>query len=320
MTLDDILEEIKKAKNIVIITHEAPDGDAIGSSLAMRLALKELGKDADVIMTEYPRLFGFLPGANEIKKESKIKNYDLAIALDCSDLKRLNGGEDYFETAKIKIQIDHHGSNTMFGDINFVNPASPACAEVLIGMFDYFGININKEIGTCLVTGIITDTGGFRYSGVTAETFEFTAELLRKGVKVSDIYKRVLDTKTRANFELNKLIVQRMEILEKGKVTFTYITLEDEKNVNAEAGDHEGLVEIGRDIEDVEVSIFIREVEDPRGKAFKVSLRSNDYVNVSDICLIYGGGGHPRAAGCLMLGEKEKVKERLLSSIKKVLQ
>ncbi len=318
MTLDNILEEIKKAEKIVILTHETPDGDAIGSTLAMSLAIKQLGKNPDVIIPEYSRLFEFLPGSKDIKKESDIQKYDLAISVDCTDLKRLKCGDRYFANAKSKIVIDHHGTNKMFGDFNFVNPVSPACCEILIGMFEYFGIEITKEIGSCIVTGIITDTGGFRYSGVTAETFEFTAELLRKGVNVSDIYKRVLDTKTRANFELNKLVSQRMEILENGKVTFTYINLEDEKNVNAEEGDHEGLVEIGRDIEGVEVSVFIREKQDPSG--YKVSLRSNDYVNVSDVCLMFGGGGHPKAAGCFIQGDLEQAKTKILAEIKKVLK
>ena len=318
MTLDNILEEIKKAEKIVILTHETPDGDAIGSSLAMSLAIKQLGKNPDVIIPEYSRLFEFLPGSKDIKKESDIQKYDLAISVDCTDLKRLKCGDRYFANAKSKIVIDHHGTNKMFGDFNFVNPVSPACCEILIGMFEYFGIEITKEIGSCIVTGIITDTGGFRYSGVTAETYEFTAELLRKGVNVSDIYKRVLDTKTRANFELNKLVSQRMEILENGKVTFTYINLEDEKNVNAEEGDHEGLVEIGRDIEGVEVSVFIREKQDPSG--YKVSLRSNDYVNVSDVCLMFGGGGHPKAAGCFIQGDLEQAKTKILAEIKKVLK
>ena len=310
MTLDNILEEIKKAEKIVILTHENPDGDAIGSSLAMDLAIKQLGKNPDVIIPEYSRLFEFLPGSEDIKKESDIQKYDLAISVDCTDLKRLKCGDKYFANAKSKIVIDHHGTNKMFGDFNFVNPVSPACCEILIGMFEYFGIEITKEIGSCIVTGIITDTGGFRYSGVTAETFEFTAELLRKGVNVSEIYKRVLDTKTRANFELNKLISQRMEILEDGKVTFTYI--------NAEEGDHEGLVEIGRDIEGVEVSVFIREKQDPKG--YKISLRSNDYVNVSDVCLMFGGGGHPKAAGCFIQGDLEQAKTKILAEIKKVLK
>ena len=317
MTLDSILEEIKAAEKIVILTHEAPDGDAIGSSLAMMHALKKIGKESDVIIPEYSRLFSFLPGSEEIKKESDVEEYDLAIALDCGDVKRLKYGEKYFEDAKRKVQIDHHGSNTMFADLNFVNPVSPACCEILVEMFQYYGIEIDKTIGTCLVTGIITDTGGFRYQKTSAETFEFTAELLREGVNVSDIYKRVQDTKTRENFELSKLVINRMELLEDGKVTFTYITQEDTKRIGAEVGDHEGLVEIGRDIEGVEVAIFIREKEDG---SFKASLRSNDYVNVADICLFFGGGGHQRAAGCNLNDDKDVVKEKLLNEIRKVLK
>ncbi|MBR3249432.1 MAG: bifunctional oligoribonuclease/PAP phosphatase NrnA [Clostridia bacterium] len=317
MTLDSILEEIKAAEKIVILTHEAPDGDAIGSSLAMMHALRKIGKESDVIIPEYSRLFSFLPGSEEIKKESDIEEYDLAIALDCGDIKRLKYGEKHFEDAKRKVQIDHHGSNTMFADLNFVNPVSPACCEILVEMFQYYGIEIDKTIGTCLVTGIITDTGGFRYQKTSAETFEFTAELLREGVNVSDIYKRVQDTKTRENFELSKLVINRMELLEDGKVTFTYITQEDTKRIGAEVGDHEGLVEIGRDIEGVEVAIFIREKEDG---SFKASLRSNDYVNVADICLLFGGGGHQRAAGCNLNDDKDVVKEKLLNEIRKVLK
>ena len=126
MTLDDILVEIKEAEKIVIMAHETPDGDAIGSMLAMRLALKKLGKESDVIVREFPRTFDFLAGANEVKSNSDIEKYDLAISLDCADLKRLIGKE-YFEKAKRTIVIDHHSTNAMYGDINFVNPVSPAC-------------------------------------------------------------------------------------------------------------------------------------------------------------------------------------------------
>ena len=220
MTLDNILEEIKKAETIVVLAHENPDGDAIGSVLAMGLALKSMGKNPDMIIREFPRTFNFLPGANEVKQNSDVQKYDLAISLDCADLRRLVGKE-YFEEARKTIVIDHHGSNCMYADINFVNPVSPACCEILAGMFTYFDIDINQDIGSCILTGIITDTGGFKYQGVTAETFEFTAELLRKGVNVSEIYKKALETRTRANFELLKRTLDRMEILEDGKVTFT---------------------------------------------------------------------------------------------------
>lgn len=317
MTLDNIIEKIKQAEKIVILTHETPDGDAIGSSLAMKIALKQLGKEADVIIREYPRVFDFLPGKNEIKSDTDIENYDLAISLDCADFKRLIGNE-YFEKAKQTIVIDHHGTNKMYGDFNFVNPVAPACCQILIGMFEYFNIQIDKELGTCILTGIITDTGGFRYSGVTPETFEFTADLLAKGVNVSDIYKRVLETKTKPNFELMKKTIDRMEFLENGKVTFTYITNQDLKEVNAGIGDHEGLVEIGRDIEGVEVSIFIRQKEDDE-KSYKVSMRSNEYVNVSDVCFRFGGGGHEKAAGALIQGNIDEVKQKILNEVKKVL-
>ena len=318
MTLDNILEEIKKAESIVILAHETPDGDAIGSCLAMNVALKKLGKNPDVIIKEFPRIFDFLPNRNEVKISSEIQKYDLAISLDCADLKRLVGSE-YFENAKKTIVIDHHSSNKMYGDINFVNPVAPACCQILIGMFEYFDIPIDKELGTCILTGIITDTGGFKYPGVTAETFEFTAELLGKGVNVSDIYKKVLQTKTKANYELMKKTINRMEFLEDGKVTFTYITSKDLEEVNAGIGDHEGLVEVGRDIEGVEVSVFIRQ-KDEEEDVYKVSMRSNSYVNVSDVCFMFGGGGHPMAAGALVQGDIEQVKEKILKELRKILK
>ena len=317
MTLDEILKQIQKAEKIVILTHESPDGDAVGSSLAMKLILEKLEKNADVIIPEYSRLFNFLPSAEEIMIDSEIKNYDLAISVDCATFKRM-AKKEYFENAKSTIVIDHHGSNTMYGDLNYVNPASPACCEVIAGMLKYYEIDITKDIGTCLMTGIITDTGGFRHVGITPETFEFTADLIRLGVDVPDIYKRTLNTKTRANFELSKKVMDRMEILEDGKVTFTYMNKKDEEEVGAEPGDHEGLVEIGRDIEGVEVSIFIRQKENE--EAYKISMRSGNNVNVSDICFLFGGGGHPRAAGALIQGNVEQVKEKLMKEVRKALK
>lgn len=313
MTLDNIIEEIDKAKNIVILTHEMPDGDAIGSSLALYAGLKQLGKDVDVIIPEYSKTFEFLPNSNEIKKEGRNEVYDLAIALDCGDIKRLNGFAKYFEDANTKISIDHHSSNTMFADYNFVNPAAPACAQILVIVLEALGVIINKEIGTCLLTGIITDTGGFKYKGVTAETFEFVAELLNRGVNVSDVYKKVLQTISKARFELTRIALNRLEFLENGKLTFTYITKEDEEKVGAGSNDHDGIVERGRDIEGVEVSIFLRETDN----GYKISLRSNEYVNVSDICLMFGGGGHIRAAGGNINLPFEQAKTKIVEECKK---
>lgn len=317
MTLDHIVEEIQKANSIAILTHENPDGDAIGSSLAMYLALKTIKDDVDVIIPEYSKTYKFLPGAEDIKKEGKQERYDLAISVDVPDIKRLNGFAKYFEDAKSTISIDHHSSNKMFANYNFVDPVSPACCQILIVVLEYLKIEITREIGTCLLTGIITDTGGFKYPGVTAETFEFVAWLLNRGIDVSSIYKKALQIKTKANFELTRLGMNRIEFFEDGKISFTYINLEDFKRFGSEEGSHEGIVEIGRDIEGVEVSIFLREQEDG---SYKVSLRSNEYVNVSDICLMFGGGGHIKAAGCTIQGDKDQVKEKLVKEIKKALK
>lgn len=315
MTLDNILEEVKKAEKIVILTHEHPDGDAIGSSLAMYHALKAFGKNPDVIIPVHSKVFNCLPGVEDIKTESNIENYDLAISLDCATIKMLNGFVNYFENAKVKVCIDHHSTNTMFGDYNYVNPAAPACAQILLVILEYFGIEMTKEIGTCILTGIITDTGGFKYQGVTAETFEFVAWLLNKGVNVSSIYRQVLEVKTKPNFELHRIASNRVEFLEDGKIAYTYITAEDEQKAGSESGDHEGIVDIGRCVEGVEVSIFIRQTE----KGCKISLRSNDYVNVADACSIFGGGGHARAAGATIQGTIEQAKEKVLSEVIRLL-
>ncbi len=315
MILDDISKEIKQANSIVILTHVEPDGDAIGSSLAMYNGLKKIGKDVDVIIQSFSKAFEFLPGAGQIKNESN-KMYDLAIALDCGDIKRLSGFKEYFENTKCKIEIDHHEMNSMFADYNFVNPTAPACCQILIYVLKTLGIEIDKTIGTCLLTGIITDTGGFKYSGVTAETFEFAAELLSKGVNVSDIYKRVLQTQTKAKFELSKRAMSRLEFFSNEKIAFTYITKKDEEEVKSSNGDHEGIVEIGRDIENVEISIFLRETDD----GYKISLRSNEYANVSDICLMFNGGGHIRAAGGFSSLPFEETKNRIIEECKKHLK
>lgn len=318
MTIDNIKQEINNANSIIILTHEMPDGDAIGSSLAMYNGLKKLGKDVEVIMQNNSATFDFLPGAKDIKSEGTKSNYDLAIALDCGDIKRLNGYSQYFENANVTIEIDHHAINTMFADYNFVNPAAPACAQILITVLENLGIEITKEIGTCLLTGIITDTGGFKYQGVSAETFEFTAELLNKGVNVSSIYKNVLQTISITKFELRKLAMERLEFYEDGKITFTYIRREDEEKIRAESDAHEGIVEMGRDIEGVEISIFLHENKDKDG--YKISLRSNDYVNVADICLMFNGGGHARAAGGNIKFPLEEAKQRVIEECKKYLK
>ena len=314
MTLDDILVELKNAKTIVILTHESPDGDAISSSLSVMHALAQFGKNADVVIPEHAKDFDFLPGADQILNNGKEEQYDLAISVDCTDLKRLAGGKEYFETAKKTVEIDHHSVNAMFADYNYVDPVSPSCCQVLIAMFEYYGVEITKEIANCILTGMITDTGGFQWGGVTPETFEFAAELIRKGAKIKEICRKALRNKTKAHCKLERLVYDRLEFYEDDKIAISYITIEDNQNTGAKLGDEEGLTEMLRDIEGVEVAVLLKEKEGKNG--YKASLRSHETINVSEICLLLGGGGHPGAAGCFIPGTLEQAKAKILDAIK----
>lgn len=318
MTLDEILVEIKEAENIVIMAHEAPDGDAIGSSLAFVLALRNMGKNAFVLMQDdFPENFSYLPGKEFIVEIPEFEYPDLAIVLDCPNLKRVNTElRTYFERAKVKIEFDHHTKNDMFADYNIVNHVSPATAQILVSSFEYLNIEITKEIGICLLTGIITDTNGFRNSNVTIESFEFASWSLENGINLSKIYKQAMMTLTRSKFEAQKLAMNRLEFFENGKISFTYMTKSDDEALGIKAGERDGIVEIGKNIEGVEVSIFLYE----KDKGFKASLRSNEYVNVSEVCLNLGGGGHIKAAGVTLNMSFEDAKNAIISEVKKNLK
>lgn len=312
--LDNIINSINSAHKIIILTHECPDGDAIGSSLGMYLALKGLKKEVDMVVDDYSRVFNFLPCIDEIKKNSN-DNYDLAIALDCATRTRLFDPNDVFSRCKNTISIDHHISNTYYADYNYVEGKSPAASQVIIKIFKRLGVTLTKEISECLIAGIITDSGGFRYDTVNEETFEFAAKILDLGVNISDIYIRVFQTKSKAQFSLSQIATSRLELLCKDRVAFTYITMADEKKCKALKGDHEGIVNVGQSIEGVEVSIFLHECD----KGFKISLRSNNDINVSSIAEVFGGGGHSKASGCLIDSSVDEIKKMLIKEIKCVL-
>lgn len=317
MTLDEILVEIKNAENIAIMAHEAPDGDAIGSCLAMCLVTRNMGKNSYVLMKDIPENFSYLPGREFVITESEIETFDLAIVLDCPNIKRVYPEFiPYFENAKVKVEIDHHNRNDMFADYNIVNHVSPATAQILVSSFEYLGIEITKEIGTCLLTGVITDTNGFRNSNVTVESFEFASWALSKGINLSKVYKQSMLTMTKEKFEAEKLAMNRLEFFADGKIAFTYMTIADELELGLKPGDKDGIVEIGKSIEGVEVSIFLYE----KDKGYKASLRSNEYVNVSEICLMFGGGGHIKAAGANMNMPLDDAKKAIIAEVTKYLK
>lgn len=317
MTLDDILVEIQKAQKICLMAHEGPDGDAIGSCLGMYQILKEMGKDATVYMKKIPEVFTFLPGFDDIKTEVDDEKYDMAIVLDCPDIKRVHSDFiKYFENADVTVEFDHHLNNSRFADYNVVDHTSPACCQILTVSCDYLELEISNNTMTCFLTGIITDTGGFRHSGISSETFEIAGRALEAGINLSSIYKQALMTITKTRFEAQKLAMDRMEFFADNRICYTYLTKEDEKNLNLKDGEHEGIVNIGQNIKGVEVSIFLHEED----KGFKISLRANEYVNVSEVCMVFGGGGHIRAAGANSTMSLEDTKNAVIREIEKRLK
>ena len=303
ITMEKIKDLVINADNILVLAHKNPDGDAIGSALAVYNALLNMYKKVDIIMEDIPRIFDFLPNFDHIKSTSKVEEYDLVIVVDCSTQERIGQDNYYFENAKLTLNIDHHVSNTNYANYNYVSSSSPACCEYLVEIFESLGIEITKEIAECLMVGVLTDTGGFQYSSVNKKTFDLASKM-SEIVDIPLIYKKVLSTKTKAQFELGKIAMSRMEFLCNNKIAYTYLVMDDFDTTGALAGDHEGIVEIGRDIEGVEVSIFIRETEN----SCRGSLRSNGSFDVNEVAALFDGGGHKQSAGFDFIMDLEEFK------------
>lgn len=304
---------IDSSNSILLLTHEGPDGDAIGSVLGFYHYLAAINKSVDMIILDIPKVFDFLPSIDRVVDNTD-KEYDLGIVLDCATENRIGQNDDLFAKCKHTICIDHHLSNTNYCDVNLVEPNASSCCQVIYYLFKDWNVSINKEIGESLITGVLTDTIGFGINTVNSETFKLAAEISDLGININSIYDRVLWKKSMSQYQLMTIAMDRLEFLCDGKIAFTYILEDDLKKVAAVDGDHEGIVDIGRNIEGVEVSLFIRE-----DNGWTISLRSTGTVDVSKVALAINGGGHFMASGGKLYGSFEETKERVINEIKKVM-
>lgn len=296
--------------NILIMAHKRPDGDAIGSVLAMYLYLKEQGKKVSFVLDEYAKSFSFLPGIMDQKEEGE--DIDLVIALDTSSMDRLSH-IDLFKKAKHSIGIDHHPSNIKFCDHNFVYDMEPATCQILYYLFKENNIDVSKEIGICLMNGLVTDTNGFRVGNLTSKSYEMIYELSKIGVDVKDICNRTVVIKTKKQFSLLNRAMERTEFFDNDRIAYTYLKRNDLEELNAELGDHEGIVDMILNIEGIEVAIFLMDSDD----GVIASLRSRGNVNVSKVASIFAGGGHVSAAGFTIKMEMAELKDKLIMEIEK---
>lgn len=330
---DTIWEIVENAESIGIAGHVRPDGDCIGSVTSLFLYLKKVFPQKRVAAyAEFvPEEFQFLKGSSELLGEEKFKEtekYDVFVSLDCGAAERLGNAEKLFTQASTTVNIDHHVSNELFADHNYVQGEKSSTSEVLFSLLDEKWMD--KEIAEALYLGIIHDTGVFRHSNTSPETLAIAGKLIGYGIPFSRMIDETFYQKT---FKQNQILgscLLRSRLHLGGKVISSYIDRETMQREQAVSSDLDGIVDQLRITKGVQAAIFLHELEDGKiteayrkyiGKlpVYKVSMRVNDVVDVSRIAVLYGGGGHKKAAGCTMAGTHEEIIKKLLEEIKKQL-
>ncbi|HWF06391.1 MAG TPA: bifunctional oligoribonuclease/PAP phosphatase NrnA [Candidatus Angelobacter sp.] len=309
--LAEVLQEIEKRQRFLVTAHARPDGDAVGSTLALAQILRKMGKSADVVLRDsVPVIYKPLPQSETIIHSSRGQgDYDAAIILECDSIQRtrLEGLEGQF-----LINIDHHVSAKPFANINWIDSTAVATAELIFRLARAAQVKLTPEIATCLYTGLLTDTGAFCYSPTNACTFELAKFLVEHGADPGQIAQNVYFASPISKMRLLGAALARLE--REGAITWMSVTRQDMERFGALDEDCEGLVNYALGIAGVEVALFFREVAKER---VRVSLRSKGAINVAAIAEKFGGGGHECAGGFATEGPMEKAAERVLSELRR---
>ena len=311
-TLEEIAALLLAQDKLVLCPHVSPDGDALGSTLALKMALEKAGKKVAVMVDDdVPKAFGFLPQIDCFVKPAsgEVVEADLLVVLDASSLDRI-GKVAQAVKAKAVANIDHHISNTQFADYLYLNTEAAATAEILCNLVEKLGITPDKDLATCLYTGIYTDCGSFRFANTTPGTMRAAAKLLEYGARPNEI-SDALGTNTRANIEMLGKVLQTLAFYNNGKIS----TLEINTNLYDKDVNTDNFISFARYIEGVDVAVLFKAVEPA---VTRVSMRSQD-TDVAAIALSFGGGGHVRAAGCTVELPLEQAKAKVLEAIGKAL-
>lgn len=308
---------IKAQEKILLVAHVSPDGDTLGSCLALYLALVSLGKSAQVLSEDpVPQAYRFLPGAANIKRPEEMneENVPAVIAVDCADRLRMGMAEPLFDRAKTTLNIDHHGTNTAFAEVNDVRRAG-ATGELIYEIIRLLNVSVTEDMAVCLYTALATDTGNFSYSNTTPNTFRIMSELLETGFPLPEINRMLFRSTPLRKLKLQARALDKLELHCGGKVAISAISLSDFSDCGATAEDHEGVVDLLRDIDTVEAAAALRACEDG---TVRVSLRGKRYADVSRVAVALHGGGHKLAAGCTICGSLEAAKSAVLAELRKL--
>lgn len=305
VTIAKVKKAIWEATNILITSHQRPDGDAIGSVLGLGLALQDAGKEVQMVLVDgVPTSFRHLNGFDQVLKRPDGK-FDISIVLDCSDIQRV--GKILEDQVVPIINIDHHKTNLLFGKINIVNPNVPATTEMLFELIPSLGLSIQRPVADALLTGILTDTLGFRTSNMNPKTMRVVADLMEMGCDLQYLYQKALINRS---FEGVKFWGTGLNTLQKeDRLVWATLTQEDRNTVGYPGRDDADLINILSSIEAVDIAIIF--VEQPKEKV-KVSWRAVSGFDVSKIAVSFGGGGHQPAAGAEINGSLDFVRTEVL--------
>jgi phosphoesterase RecJ-like protein len=298
--LKAIGDALRRYDRFLVVTHENPDGDALGSLLAASLALRQLGKDAVMYLpgrTPLPSEYGFMPLADLVREPPDDAAERVLLAVDCAKEERI-GDDAARSRAPLTVNVDHHHDNTRFGDLNLVVADASSTGEVLRDVFAELGVELTPELAEPLYIALVTDTGRFQYANTTPKSFRLAAELVEAGADIHQVFQQVYESVEFAKLKLLARALGRAEVLEGGRIVVSHLLRSDFGEVGASEPYSEGIIDYLRAVEGAELAVLVREQLNEDAAAYKGSLRSSiDELDVSAIARRFGGGGHRQAAG-----------------------
>jgi bifunctional oligoribonuclease and PAP phosphatase NrnA len=303
-TSDDlraIADALSSRDRFLLVTHENPDGDALGSLLALKLALDSLGKDNEMYLygdAPLPREYAFMP-LDDLRRTPPADAAErVLVALDCANEQRLGPDPTLLEQAPLTLDIDHHHDNTRFGDLNLIVPDASSTAEVLRDVLRELGVELTPEIAEALYIALVTDTGRFQYTNTTPKALRLAAELVEAGADVHRVFQGIYESVEFAKLKLLARALERAQVYEGGRLVVSHLLRSDFTDLNAPEAYSEGIIDYLRAVEGADMAALIREPPRSEGPARRISLRaSDDKLDVSAIARLSGGGGHRQAAG-----------------------
>lgn len=315
-TFQEIGDAIRAHQSFALMSHVRPDGDAIGSVIALGHALEQMGKTVHYLNEDgLPESLAFLPLSEKIQQPNEPLTVDVAIALDTATQPRLGQKTNaVVASAKLWINIDHHKSNTRYGDLVYVDSISPATGQIIYDLILDQKFPFSEATRDSIYVAVSTDTGSFQYAGTTQKTYEMAADLTRRGLQVGKINTLIYDTQPLRRVELMRSLLNTLESESDHKIIYWTLTFAEQEKLDFVPDDSEGMIDFIRAVDGVVVALFFEELAD--GK-IRVSMRSkNPKVDASKICQVFGGGGHALAAGIRMEGPIESARESVLRVVR----